>query len=377
MSQRFKRDAGVELVRLIACVIVVAVHIILPDTVNGVYSASRGYIACLVADGVAVFWMVTGFFVFKNDNWSKLLRQTAFRVVIPAMAVALAVINFLPFLSRQAALKESLSLDIDTYISFFKSLLSLNISNGALSHLWYCYVYFLIILIFPVLSAFSKYLSENPVREKVFMAVSFGAVVINDITANATFGFSHHSINGLVPAAVLVVWGSIIYRYKDRLVAEKNKTKFLISGLVTYLLLNLLRTIIIQKTNLKTPLLFWYSGIGIMCAVSLVVFVLVSSRKIKQGSKMYKPIVFLSSFTFNIYLLHYPIINIFSNRGIQTAIYNFLYSKLSFSENIFEIAYTATTCLLVFGFTLLICVCLRLVFTLFKKLLAICLKTST
>lgn len=59
------RKASVELARLIACLLVIGVHLSLNTVVDGGYDVSRLFSACLVADGVAIFWLISGFFIFK------------------------------------------------------------------------------------------------------------------------------------------------------------------------------------------------------------------------------------------------------------------------------------------------------------------------
>ncbi|MFQ6866632.1 hypothetical protein [Blautia sp.] len=65
-----KRDSAVELLRLLGCLIVIGVHTCLGAMVNGNYDFSRTFIACLLADGVAIFWFITGFFLIEITKTS-------------------------------------------------------------------------------------------------------------------------------------------------------------------------------------------------------------------------------------------------------------------------------------------------------------------
>lgn len=79
-----KRDSSVELGRVLACCIVIGVHICLPAFVqDSYYDISRIFISCLVADGVAIFWFITGFFLFKNVSYKKVLNKTFKNIGIP------------------------------------------------------------------------------------------------------------------------------------------------------------------------------------------------------------------------------------------------------------------------------------------------------
>lgn len=77
------RKASVELARLIACLLVIGVHVSLSTVVNDTYDASRLLSACLVADGVAIFWLISGFFMFNTKSYWKLLKRTFKNIVIP------------------------------------------------------------------------------------------------------------------------------------------------------------------------------------------------------------------------------------------------------------------------------------------------------
>lgn len=59
-----KRDASVELLRIVACFFIVCVHLVAQDFNMGRVSFSRIYIHILVCDGVALFWFILGFFCF-------------------------------------------------------------------------------------------------------------------------------------------------------------------------------------------------------------------------------------------------------------------------------------------------------------------------
>lgn len=56
-----KKNTNVELMRIIACLIVIGVHTCLSATSEGEVDMGRLFLACLFADGVAVFWLISGF----------------------------------------------------------------------------------------------------------------------------------------------------------------------------------------------------------------------------------------------------------------------------------------------------------------------------
>ena len=69
------RDISVELLRIFACFMVVCVHFKLPDFIEDTPSLGRIFISSLCADGVGVFWLITGFFVFRNRSFKNLFLR--------------------------------------------------------------------------------------------------------------------------------------------------------------------------------------------------------------------------------------------------------------------------------------------------------------
>ena len=102
-----KRDSKVDLMRIIACAIVIGPHTYLPLIVNSNPDTSRVFIACLLADGVAVFWLINGFFLFKNKCYPILMKHTAKHILLPILLISIFVFYFNGWLTRGETLMES------------------------------------------------------------------------------------------------------------------------------------------------------------------------------------------------------------------------------------------------------------------------------
>ena len=77
------RDVGIEFARILGCLIVIGVHIGLGDMIDGVYDPSRGLINCFLADGVAIFWLICGCFLFRSASYKKVLMRTSKTIALP------------------------------------------------------------------------------------------------------------------------------------------------------------------------------------------------------------------------------------------------------------------------------------------------------
>ena len=353
--KKTKIDVGVQLARLIGCFIVIGVHIKLADNVSGNYDFARLLISCILADGVAVFWMISGCFLFRTKSYSKLLVRTVKTILVPLLILSAFLLLFADFLFNSVSITDSMP-SLSKVFSTIKGMLTLRPTVSGSGHLWYCYAYILLMLFFPVMKTFSDWLSENTKRQAVFLIISFSMFLFNDISKNASFNFSHHAINAVVPAAILVIWGNIIYQNKDILFSYKNKNINPFIYLTCFVFTNVIRAAIIFLTKSRS-LLYWYTVFGVLSAVFLILFCLTSAKKIKQDSVVEKIILFLADYTFMIYLLHIPLRNVLNRFSFNSIIFEFVSSFAS--GTVLSVVYTVIMTVMLFTFTLIIAMVLR------------------
>lgn len=304
-----KKDPAVELARIFGCLLVVGVHCWINNFGVAIQSKSGTYIACIFADGVAVFWIISGFFMYKNYSYKQTLKRTVKSIVIPMLLLSAAMFfvlnNYLNGNGWHFILHSE-----DDYKWILNSLLIWTNPVDRLGHFWYLYVYILLMLCSPVIAAFIKYLEEDTKREKLFLVLTFLLLVWNDLSNNQMGRFEHHAFAGAFPAAIESVWGYLLYKYRDRL--RKRRYIFISAG--AFLGLNLLRMAIqlgryhrIQDT--ATYILYWFSSIGLLCAICVIVFSFAAIHS-RKATVVNQVICWLASYTFSIYLLH-PVVNSF------------------------------------------------------------------
>lgn len=360
-GNNMKRNPSIELCRLLACLIVIGVHTSLSAAVNEhSWDTFRLFLNCLLADGVAIFFMITGAFLFNND-YCRLLKKTLKHIIIPL--IIFSIIGFYCF--DWLFDKQPLSLHIaaSKYIDTFRTLLSWQNPISHSVHLWYLYVYILVILIYPLLKAFVDYLDADTNRTKIFLIGTFIFLIMNDISSNSLGTFSHHSINALVPASIEIIWGHILYKY------QKIFTRKLAIPVSIFLFfsLNYLRSLIqLHRYSLETPnnyILFWYSSIGIICASAIFIFCFSVIKAPVPSNIIQKFICWLASYTFPVYLIHIPIRDLLATYNVPTMLNHFMFSH--FSEFIADILYNSSIVLIIF----VICLIISILFRNIKKLL--------
>ena len=86
-----KRDISIELVRVFACLTVIATHLCLQ--VYNVFDVqvdwSRLFQKCFFSDGVPLFFMITGFFLMNGRSYKKIWKSTAKKILLPSLIFVL------------------------------------------------------------------------------------------------------------------------------------------------------------------------------------------------------------------------------------------------------------------------------------------------
>ena len=141
----------------------------------------QSFFNCIVADGVAVFFMITGFFLFQSRSYERILKRTWKNLGIPVVLYSIFGFLFFGWLLDGEKLSVSICFSPEKYKTALKTLLSWNNPVPHSDHLWYIYVYVFLMLLFPVLKCFVDYLDEDRKRTQIFLIATFGFFVLNDI----------------------------------------------------------------------------------------------------------------------------------------------------------------------------------------------------
>jgi surface polysaccharide O-acyltransferase-like enzyme len=186
-----KTDSSIEFFRIIGCLMVIAVHLHLDCWVNGLPDQSRIFLTCLCCDGVGVFWFICGAFLFQNQDYKKVLRHTWKKVVVPMIVFSIFVFYLRGFLLDSLSLKESICHSVKDYKAILDGILGWYNPVEGIGHLWYLYVYILIMICFPILKYLVTEIDKSRKRKITAVAVICVLFLINDITDNGTLEFSH------------------------------------------------------------------------------------------------------------------------------------------------------------------------------------------
>ena len=108
-----------------------------------------------------------------------MLKHALRHIGIPVISLSIVVFYFGDWIMwGQESLTESLYHPISDYKEVIRSILSWSNAIDGLGHLWYLYVYLMVMAAFPVLKAFVDYLGQDSKREVYFVIITLGFFVI-------------------------------------------------------------------------------------------------------------------------------------------------------------------------------------------------------
>ena len=297
MIQKFfhsKRNPSIEFYRILGSLIVIGVHSIalIPKKKN--YEGTIFFIKCIFADGVAIFWFILGFYLFKNKDYYILIKKFLKRIYIKYFLLGLAFM-----ISKNYFSKKPIFLSIIDFKHIFERILILQNPFPYLKQSWYIYAYFLVIFLYPVLKQFINYLDKESSRKRNFIIIVLLLLITNDFMHNETFMFSHRSINSVFPASIQVILG---YLFKNSFVFKRKKYYILLSIAIFYIL-NIIRTKFLI-TFLCRNIISWESSFGAINALIIFIFSFCIIPYEKCEKSYHYLINYVASNTFGVYLIH-------------------------------------------------------------------------
>ena len=310
-----KRDYSIDLIRVVACILVIATHLCL-QTFNEYYHEvdwSRLFEKCFFTDGVPLFFFITGFFIANGRSYKKIWKSTFFKVILPSLLYVLFAQVFYMFITN----KESFWWCIKNAIAnlnirgIFQSVLTADVTpiNSLCAHLWYIYSYIKIILWVPILWLLCK--EENISKLARRMIILFGIVgmILVDVQRFISFPFEITLMQYVDREIIYVLLGYELYVFRDKI---KGNLKYGIFALVGFFVVNIIRYklenhyMVINSfydISGRESFMEWrYTVLNIFSG--LLLFISLYSLKI-DNAEFNNIIVNVSGKTFGIYLIHY------------------------------------------------------------------------
>ena len=332
------KNVVVELLRIIAILFVIGTHVKLPYITGENISKARIFIACFVADGVALFWIITGFYYFRNITYKERIKQLHKRIIIPLIIVSIITFYLNNYISGITNIDNSLH---HTKIEYLNILINgilkwQNVIPGA-DHLWYLYIYIIIVLLYPILNKIKELIDKYDYKKVLFIVLIL--LFINDLSANNLLELSHHSINGVFTASLFLYSGYLLHKNSYIFLKKQN----ILKGIILFFSINTIRALLIciaiQKHPSYKTLISWHTSFALIGSFALYIFALNINNLLKNNSFLNKCIIHIGTKTMNIYLVHILVLNYLYSKSIPNYILN-KFNNLKYNEIIYEILYT-------------------------------------
>ncbi len=363
INKTTRKNPNIELLRIIACMMVIGCHTYLWYVdANGKCLSTRLMFAMLCANGVAIFWFITGFFFFNNNSYKKTVIKNIQKIIVPMFVIGLFAFYIGDWLTSDKTLAESIHHTANDYLHIVSSIMKFGNPFRYMEPTWYVYVFMIVIFTYPVWKQLVLWLDEDNNRTKYFMIISVLTLIINDMTCNQLAEFAHHSIRGAIPAALFIIWGHIIFNSNQKQTYKKYRWWGL-AGFFAFAILGfLIQKIRYDSAIMDNSIMYWFSTIGLFATVCIVIFVL----NIKIPSQIKPLICIVGDCTFGIYLIHALVIAILRQRfKLMDRIYNVYISRLPL--NIAEILYNLSLILIILSISFIIVVIFKIIKNLIIK----------
>ncbi len=319
IKENKKRDISVELIRVVACILVVAIHLSL-QVFNQYYSQvdwSRLFEKCFFTDGVPLFFMITGFFIANGRSYKKTWKGVWKKILIPVAIYVLFAQIFYMFITNKQTIMWCLQNAIANLNlqGILRAILTGEVIhiNSLCAHLWYIFSHIKIVIWMPVLWLICKNEQTPNLARRMIMGFGIFSFIMQDIQKFITIPADSLKVFTMVdPAILYVLFGYELFVNKDKI--KKNK-KLCIISLILFVIANVAKYKLEMEYMVinnfydivgRSSFLEWkYTSLNIISSICL--FMALYSFEIKS-ERFSKIITWLSDKTFGVYLVHYLLI---------------------------------------------------------------------
>ncbi len=298
-----KRDLLVELLRIIGCIMVVGVHVRLKNESNGIPDVNRIFISSVLVDGVNLFWMILGFFLFTERlTYGQRIQKSLKRIVLPLFLYNCFTFYFADFLFGGQSLLESFKHTWGEYqYVFCEGILKWRDAFPYGGHLWFMYIYFAVIVCSPAICGMGKIILKDRRSQIIGFILLYLLLVVNDITCNGLLQLSYFSVNAVVGASFYILLGGILYHNKDKIT---RSIKFGTVGVALFVGTCLVRTLIYYYGAGNDQIMLWYSSFGVPEMMGLCLMVFGFGGYINWGKISRKMMIHFGKMSMYIYFFH-------------------------------------------------------------------------
>ncbi len=307
------RDVNAEMIRVMACLIVIGVH---SDLLVSQVDDSQILWRVMLGGGVTYFFILMGFFLFRKKSFLSLMKRTVLKILLPGLVIMLLNRLLYPWIQNESGLAECLThLQFD-YKEYINAILHWSPGAYASEYLWYLFAYVQVVMLVPIMRLFCQEDSGENRYEKLrfyIIGIHLFGMILTDAMAFIRLPLSTEPYAVLTTPAMMAIAGYTLYRRRES-IRGNRKIRWSFFGLAVVLeIIRWRLQIILLAGDLgNTNYLGWNTGFAFLVAVCVVIFIL--TLEIGEGW-LKKTVLSIGKDTFVIYLVHYPIQCFLDTRG--------------------------------------------------------------
>lgn len=349
-----KMDYRVQLMRIVACFMVIGCHVRLEPVINGGLDKELLLLHGFFDDGVAVFFTIMGFFLLsKTVSIWKSTGKTFLHILIPVFLLKICVFVFHDWILQEASFMECLlafHIDINDLI---QNILTLNFSSEDFcGHLWYITSYLRIIVLLPVIKLLTDKTESTKKVCQWIIFINVLSMVVTDLSVLLSSSIPIGTFMIFDVSVTYVVIGYMLYQNKAALESNRRLRYLCLLGMPIIIILRfVLQCYLFQRNANYSYFYFWNTGISLLFTLCFVCFFL--TFPVKAPKKPYTIINYIGAKTFAIYLMHMAVYSFLDHRGVRDSFYAVTVWKKAniFTKGAYDFSYP----LLVFFCCLILC----------------------
>lgn len=348
-----ERDTRIELLRTLACFLIILTHIRLKPISEGEILKTTVLLGCFMAASVDIFFLLAGAFLYEGerDVWQT-VKRFLLRILAPALLLVILTLIFERWILGAATLSECLKqCDLISILKAAKNgVICLNSDYWGLlcGHLWYIAEYGKLMLMFPFIVVLARFGS----RKVLLYLTGFNLLLYLLIDLYQAFPLSWVFYNEpfVSPAQTLALFGFLLYRDRKKLEGWKMAPVVLLCayliGIVWMFWLQVRYFTAVGGDWSGAYYVTWLSGISMFTALLLMGFFLSLPRSWKLWAWLKRPVNFLGRRSYAIYLIQYAVITKLDTLGVKVR-----FAGLA-ANSVGTVLYYVMFGLLVFGISL-------------------------
>lgn len=370
MLQKYnKYDYRVQLMRILACFIVISCHLRVEPVSNGVLDKLFLLLYVFFDDGVSIFFMIMGFFLLNTQEpfW-KSIGKTFIRILAPIFFFKLSIQLLNGWIINERSLSQCFLHPAFDIKSICKEFLTINFTGGNYSsHLWYIATYLSIVVAVPLLKLLALDLSLASKACRWLIAFNVTNMLITDLKVLPLFKditISSFGIFNNIPI-VFVVIGYMLYKNQKIFLKNLKYRILFIAGIIGIGILRFcLQCMFFNRGTENNYFDYWNTCISLLFSVCFVGFFLTFPQDAK--SVCTKIVSYIGAKTYLIYIMHVAVYTFCDHRNIRAWLYSV---TIGVANNMFtKAAYDLIYPIIIFAGCLVISLCLDCVKGLFRSI---------